>query len=262
MSRRTCWRFFPLLAIWLLLPPLSNAYAGGNLTLAVAANFTDTTASLVETFKASTGHRVTASFGSTGKLYAQIRNGAPFDVFMAADAQRPPRLLESDGMAVPDSRFTYARGGKLVLWSPETAAFISPIAYLSEQPFSRLAIANPKTAPPYGQAAQQVLEHLELWSPLQPKLVRGDSIAQTFQFIASGNAQAGLVALAQVKAWPNQDGTLWRIPQSYYAPPIDQQAILLKRSADNAAAREWLAFLQSPPEAIAIIQDYGYDTAD
>jgi molybdate transport system substrate-binding protein len=161
-------------------------------------------------------------------------------------------------MAVPGSRFTYARG-KLVLWSPETAAFISPIAYLSEQSFSRLAIANPKTAP-YGQAAQQVLEHLELWSPLQPKLVRGDSIAQTFQFIASGNAQAGLVALAQVKAWPNQDGTLWRIPQSYYAP-IDQQAILLKRSADNAAAREWLAFLQSP-EAIAIIQDYGYDTAD
>ena len=255
MSRRTCWRFFPLLAIWLLLP-LSNAYAG-NLTLAVAANFTDTTASLVETFKASTGHRVTASFGSTGKLYAQIRNGAPFDVFMAADAQRP-QLLESEGMAVPGSRFTYARG-KLVLWSPETAAFISPIAYLNEQPFSRLAIANPKTAP-YGLAAQQVLEHLELWSPLQPKLVRGDSIAQTFQFIASGNAQAGLVALAQVKAWPDQDGTLWRIPQSYYAP-IDQQAILLKRGADNAAARDWLAFLQSP-EAAAIIQDYGYDTAD
>ncbi|MGQ7299367.1 molybdate ABC transporter substrate-binding protein [Marinobacter nauticus] len=255
MSRRTCWRFFRLLAIWLLLP-LSNAHAG-NLTLAVAANFTDTTASLVETFEASTGHQVTASFGSTGKLYAQIRNGAPFDVFMAADAQRP-QLLESDGMAVPGSRFTYARG-KLVLWSPETAAFISPIAYLNEQPFSRLAIANPKTAP-YGLAAQQVLEHLELWSPLQPKLVRGDSIAQTFQFIASGNAQAGLVALAQVKAWPDQDGTLWRIPQSYYAP-INQQAILLKRGADNTAARGWLAFLQSP-DAVAIIQGYGYDTAD
>ncbi len=255
MSRRTCWRFFRLLAIWLLLP-LSNTHAG-NLTLAVAANFTDTTASLVGTFEASTGHRVTASFGSTGKLYAQIRNGAPFDVFMAADAQRP-QLLESDGMAVPGSRFTYARG-KLVLWSPETAAFISPIAYLNEQSFSRLAIANPKTAP-YGLAAQQVLEHLELWSPLLPKLVRGDSIAQTFQFIASGNAQAGLVALAQVQAWPNQDGTLWRIPQSYYAP-IDQQAILLERGADNAAARDWLAFLQSP-EAVAIIQDYGYDTGD
>lgn len=255
MSRRTCWRFFRLLAIWLLLP-LSNAHAR-NLTLAVAANFTDTTASLVETFEASTGHQVTASFGSTGKLYAQIRNGAPFDVFMAADAQRP-QLLESDGMAVPGSRFTYARG-KLVLWSPETAAFISPIAYLNEQPFSRLAIANPKTAP-YGLAAQQVLEHLELWSPLQPKLVRGDSITQTFQFIASGNAQAGLVALAQVKAWPDQDGTLWRIPQSYYAP-INQQAILLKRGADNTAARDWLAFLQSP-DAVAIIQGYGYDTAD
>lgn len=255
MSRRTCWRFFRLLAIWLLLP-LSNANAG-NLTLAVAANFTDTTASLVETFEAATGHQVTASFGSTGKLYAQIRNGAPFDVFMAADAQRP-QLLESEGMAVPGSRFTYARG-KLVLWSPETAAFISPIAYLNEQPFSRLAIANPKTAP-YGLAAQQVLEHLELWSPLQPKLVRGDSIAQTFQFIASGNAQAGLVALAQVKAWPDQDGTLWRIPQSYYAP-INQQAILLKRGADNTAARDWLAFLQSP-DAVAIIQGYGYDTAD
>lgn len=207
-------------------------------------------------FEASTGHQVSASFGSTGKLYAQILNGAPFDVFMAADSQRP-KLLESDGVGVSGSRFTYAKG-KLVLWSPKASAFNSPITYLHDQPFSRLAIANPKTAP-YGLAAKQALEHLKLWSSLQAKLVRGDSIAQTFQFIVSGNAQAGLVALSQVKAWSNQDGTVWHIPQSYYAP-IDQQAILLKRGVDNAAARDWLAFLQSP-EAAVIIQSYGYDTA-
>ncbi|HET8848617.1 MAG TPA: molybdate ABC transporter substrate-binding protein [Marinobacter sp.] len=236
---------------------VSHCAVAGSVTLAVAANFTDTTHTLVERFEAATGHTAVVSYGSTGKLYAQIRNGAPYDVFMAADARRPA-LLESDGTGVSGTRFTYARG-TLVLWSPDQNAFGVPAEYLAQQPFSRLAIANPKTAP-YGLAARQVLEHLDLWQALQPKLVRGGSIAQAFQFIASGNAAAGFVALAQVKAWPDQAGTLWQIPQSHY-DPIEQQAILLARAADNVAARDWLAFLKSP-DAIKIIQSDGYDTTD
>ena len=226
-------------------------------TVAVAANFTDTTRTLAERFESSTGHRVVASYGSTGKLYAQIVNGAPYDVFMAADAQRPERL-ENEGAGVAGTRFTYARG-QLVLWSPEPDAFESPQTYLAEQPFDRLAIANPKTAP-YGLAAQQVLEHLALWPALQSRLVRGDSIAQTFQFIASGNAQAGFVALSQINAWPDKNGTVWRIPPDHYEP-IDQQAILLSRARENQAAIDWLAFLKSDA-AIEIIQNDGYDTTD
>ncbi|MGC8120673.1 molybdate ABC transporter substrate-binding protein [Marinobacter sp. VGCF2001] len=255
MRCRTRWHFSGLLAIGLLFHP--GLAIAGQVAVAVAANFTDTTRTLADRFKAATGHQVTASFGSTGKLYAQIRHGAPFDVFMAADMRRPA-LLESDGTGVAGTRFTYARG-KLVLWSPRPAAFTSPMTYLEEQSFARLAIANPKTAP-YGLAARQVLEHLELWAALQSKLVRGDSIAQAFQFIASGNTEAGLVALAQVNAWPEADGTLWAIPQAYYEP-INQQAILLRRGADSTAARDWLDFLRSP-EALNIIQGYGYDTAD
>ena len=236
---------------------ISHSAIAGTVTLAVAANFTDTTRTLTERFEATTGHSTVVSYGSTGKLYAQIRNGAPYDVFMAADAQRP-ELLESEGSGISGTRFTYARG-KLVLWSPAKDAFGAAAEYLEEQPFRRLAIANPKTAP-YGLAARQVLEHMGLWPALQPKLVRGDSIAQTFQFIASGNAPAGFVALAQVNAWPDQTGTLWLIPQDHY-DPIEQQAILLARAADNVAARDWLAFLKSPG-AIKIIQNDGYDTTD
>lgn len=232
----------------------------GEVSLGVAANFTDTTRDLIRRFEADTGHRVSASFGSTGKLYAQIRNGAPFDVFMAADARRP-ELIEQAGAGVPGSRMTYARG-RLALWSPTADAFRRGEAYLEEQSFARLAMANPKTAP-YGLAARQVLEHLDLWQPLQTRLVRGDSIAQAFQFVVSRNAQAGFVAMSQVIAWeaalaPSERGTLWQIPQRLYQP-IDQQAILLAHGADNDAARSWMAFLQSET-AMAIIRDYGYDT--
>lgn len=244
---------------WLLaaLVALSPTVSAGEVAVAVAANFTDTTKSLAELFRKETGHTLSASFGSTGKLYAQIKNGAPFDVFMAADVRRP-ELVESEGDGVAATRFTYARG-KLVLWNPRPNAFDKGADYLQQQPFARLAMANPKTAP-YGLAAQQVMEHVGLFGELQPKLVRGDSIAQTFQFVASGNAQAGFVALSQVKAWPEGKGTLWSIPQEFYQP-IDQQAILLKRGQNNEAAAAWLDFLKSPA-AIRIIRDYGYDTAD
>lgn len=241
----------------LLLTAAGSGVSATEVSLGVAANFTDTTRELIQAFEASTDHTVSASFGSTGKLYAQIRNGAPYHVFMAADVQRPERI-EQEGAGVPGTRFTYARG-KLVLWSPEPDAFDSPQAYLAGGDFQRLAIANPKTAP-YGLAAQQVLQALELWQPLQPRLVRGDSIAQAFQFVATGNARAGFVALSQVRAWPEQNGRSWPVPQRLYQP-IEQQAILLSQGANNDAARAWLAFLQTGT-AHDIIRRFGYDTPD
>ncbi|MBC7183041.1 MAG: molybdate ABC transporter substrate-binding protein [Marinobacter sp.] len=245
-----------ILALALLLSGAAMKGAlAGEVSIAVAANFTDTTRELVEKFEAESGHTASASFGSTGKLYAQIRNGAPFDVFMAADEHRPT-LIEQQRAGVPGSRFTYARG-KLVLWSPTQDAFDNAETYLAEQPFARLAIANPKTAP-YGLAARQVLEHLGHWESLQGKLVRGDSIAQAFQFVATRNAQAGFLALSQVKSWPDQEGSLWQVPQDYYQP-IDQQVILLSRGTSNEAALAWIDFLRSDT-AIAIIRDYGYDS--
>lgn len=250
-------RMFRTLALILLSGSAIAGAMAGEVSLGVAANFTDTTRELAKRFETETGHTVSASYGSTGKLYAQIKNGAPFDVFMAADVRRPA-LIEEEQAGVPGTRFTYARG-KLALWSPEAAPFDNAESYLAQQPFSRLAIANPKTAP-YGHAAQQVLEHLNQWEALQPKLVRGESIAQAFQFVVSRNAQAGFVALSQVKAWQEDEGTLWNVPQTYYQP-IDQQAILLKHGADKAAATAWMDFLKSDT-AIAIIRSYGYDTTN
>jgi molybdate transport system substrate-binding protein len=225
----------------------------GELSVAVAANFTDATRDIVPLFEKATGHSVKVSFGSTGKLYAQIEHGAPFEVFLAADSKRPKRT-ESRGLAVPGSRFTYAMG-KLALWSPQADAFSDAEAYLKRGSFRRAAIANPKTAP-YGLAAKQVMEYLDVWNTLKPKLVRGDSIAQTFQFTATGNAEVGFVALSQVTAWNKSEGTMWAIPQAYYAP-IEQQAVLLKRGSDNPAAKAFLDFLKSD-EARAVITGYGY----
>lgn len=223
--------------------------------IAVAANFTDTTRNLIAAFGEETGLQAEASYGSTGKLYAQIDNGAPFDVFLAADRRRP-ELLEENGQGVPGTRFTYARG-KLVLWSPVPDTFDDPKDWLESGAFARLAIANPKTAP-YGLAAREVLTEMGLWDSLQSRLVRGDSIAQTFQFVATTNAQSGFVALSQVRAWDHKDGSLWLIPQSYYSP-INQQAILLTRSEKNDAARQWLDFLRSD-KARRIIEAAGYET--
>jgi len=240
----------------LLLALIISSFAQAvDVRIAVAANFTDTTRELIEAFAEVTGLEASASFGSTGKLYAQIENGAPFDVFLAADSRRP-ELLEENGGGIAGTRFTYARG-KVVLWSPEPDTFSDPKAWLSSGKFARLAIANPKTAP-YGFAAQEVLSGLSLWEPLQPRLVRGDSIAQTFQFVATANAAAGFVALSQVRAWPKKEGSLWLIPQNLYSP-IDQQAILLSFGKDNDAAHQWLKFLQGE-KARKIIETYGYET--
>ncbi|MEN8169655.1 MAG: molybdate ABC transporter substrate-binding protein [Pseudomonadota bacterium] len=243
-----------LFLIILILTSILLPAAGKSETLhlAVAANFTDVTRIVVPLFEKHTDHNVKVSFGSTGKLYAQIVHGAPFDIFLAADEARPRRLAE-EGYAVKGSGFTYARG-RLVLWSADKNLFNKGEAFLRDDSFRKLAIANPSTAP-YGLAAQQVLQHLGIWEALSAKLVRGDSISQAFQFTATGNAELGLVAASQVKAWP-QPGSQWVIPDDYYQP-ISQQAVLLKRGEQNAAAVAFISFLRSN-EARTIIRDYGY----
>jgi molybdate transport system substrate-binding protein len=241
------------LTILLLCSLLSGRLLADEVSVAVAANFTDAGRQLAPLFEQATGHRLKISYGSTGKLYAQIENGAPFEVFLAADSARPLKAEEA-GLAVPGSRFVYARG-RLALWSTKADLFDGGEAYLQQAGFTHLAIANPKTAP-YGLAAQQVLEHLGIWSTLQSRLVRGDSIAQTFQFVATGNAEAGFVAYSQVKAWSGEAGSVWLIPQDYYVP-IEQAAVLLQKGAANPAAQAFLDFLKSDA-AREVIEGYGY----
>jgi len=221
--------------------------------LAVATNFHAATQELASEFERTTGHSTRISYGSTGKLYAQIVQGAPFDVFLAADHLRPERLVK-EGLAEPGTRFTYAVG-RLVLWSPQPEAITDPEIFLTARSSQRLAIANPATAP-YGLAAQQVLQKLGLWEKLGPALVRGESIAQTFQFVATGNARGGFVAAAQLVD-RNQKGSAWMVPANMHQP-IAQQAVLLDRGRNNAAARAWMAFLKTP-DASATIRSHGYD---
>lgn len=231
---------------------LSTAQAE-EVLVAISANFTGAARAIALQFEQQTGHTLKISYGSTGKLYAQIVNGAPYEVFLAADSKHPGKA-EASGLAVLGSRFTYAKG-RLVLWSADAAEFENGEDYLRQMKYHHLAIANPKTAP-YGLAAKQVLQHLALWDDLQKKVVRGDSIAQTFQFLVSGNAQAGFVAYSLVNQWRGQNGSLWIIPEDYYQPVV-QQAVLLNKGLKNPAAQAFMAFLHSP-KARAIISDFGY----
>lgn len=223
------------------------------LHIAVASNFTHAIKALAKNFEEKTGHRVVLSFGSTGKLYAQIIHGAPYDVFFAADSKRPV-LLEKNGQALPGSRFTYATG-KLVLWSPRQQLVDTKGKVLNRQDLRHLAIANPDLAP-YGRAARQVLQHEGLWLTLQARLVRGENIGQAYQFIKSGNVELGFVAFAQVQ-YPGHPatGSWWEIPESLYSP-IEQQAVLLK---DNPAASDFLQYVKHDASR-ALIRSYGYGT--
>lgn len=245
------------LLIVLLFVSLSNLSIADEVSVAVAANFTEAARKIADEFEQSSGHHTRLSFGSTGQLYTQITNGAPFEVFLAADAARPENA-EQEGYAVSGSRFTYARGA-LVLWSPKPNLFDDGETWLEHGEYGRIAIANPKTAP-YGLAAQQVLQKLGLRDRLDGELARGNSIAQTFQFAATGNADAGFVALSQVianEAAGNVDaGSVWTIPADDYAP-IEQQAVLLRKGENNPAARAFIAFMKSAA-ARAIIGGYGY----
>lgn len=230
-----------------------TAAVADEIRVAVASNFTSTIKEITRLFEQHSGHKVTLVFGSTGKHYAQIKNGAPFDIYLAADVQRP-KLLEAEGMVQPGSRFTYAIG-KLVLWSPERKA-VDPAGNVLEQgDFRHLAIANPKLAP-YGKAAREVLQNRGLWQVLQERFVRGENIGQTFQFVKSGNAELGFISLSQIKR-PGKfmPGSQWEISQSLYSP-IEQQAVLLK---DNDLARAFMLFMRSE-EALKIIRSYGYGT--
>ncbi|MEW8506446.1 MAG: molybdate ABC transporter substrate-binding protein [Candidatus Thiodiazotropha sp.] len=233
---------------WILTPVKAE-----EVMIAVAANFIDASRELAPLFEQATGYTTRISYGSTGKLYSQIEHGAPFEILLAADTLRPIKA-EEEGLAVPGSRFVYAKG-RLVLWSLKPGLFNDAERYLSDGAFNHLALANPKTAP-YGLAADQVMNRLGLLDGLTPKLVRGESIAQTFQFVATGNAEAGFVALAQIKEWEGEAGTLWEVPADYYAP-IDQAAVLLKKGAANPAAIAYLEFIRSDT-ARKVIERYGY----
>lgn len=241
-----------LLSAWWLLQP-TTAHADV-VAVAVAANFNTTLAALAPGFTAATGHTLRVSAGSTGKLANQIVAGAPFDVLLAADAETPQKLVTS-GHAVVGSTVTYAIG-ELVLWSAQPGLVDPQGAVLASDRFQKLAIANPKLAP-YGQAALQVLQAKGLHSMLAPKLVMGDSLAQTYQFTVTGNAELGFVALSQVLQ-PGQPiaGSFWRVPATLYST-IRQDAVLLKPGLQQPAAAALLAYLQTAA-AKALIQQHGY----
>lgn len=239
------------LLITLLLSALSGSVLADNVRIAVASNFTTAAQALSAAFTQKTKHTVQISSGSTGKLYIQIRHGAPFDLLLAADMERPYKLY-TEGYTNTEP-FTYATG-ELVLWSRDLSGVADGIDILSGSSVKRLAIANAKTAP-YGKAAQEVLNNLKAthnsW-----KLIRGDNIAQTYQFAASGNVDAAFVARAQIVL--DKRGFTWKVPQSLYSP-IKQGAILLKHGANNSAAKAFYRFLSSD-EAKSVIQRYGYIT--
>jgi molybdate transport system substrate-binding protein len=225
-----------------------GAARGSEVHVAVATNFAATARALGEAYRAETGHAVVVSDGSTGKLYAQIVSGAPFEAFLAADAERP-RRLEAEGHAVPGSRFAYAIG-RLVLWSPDPARVTGADALAGD--FRHLAIANPELAP-YGAAAREVLVKLGHWERLQPRLVRGEDVGQAFQFVATGNAELGFIALSQLAPGA---GSRWIVPAEAYTP-VEQHAVLLAPGRDDPAAAAFLAFLRGA-RARALIERAGY----
>ncbi len=223
--------------------------------VAVAANFSAAMQRIALDFERDTGHKALLSFGSTGKFYAQIREGAPFEVFLAADDETPARL-EKDGDTVPGSRFTYAIG-RLALWSRQPGKVDDAGAVLGSESIDRLAIADPRLAP-YGAAALEVMRNLGLEARLRPKLVQGESIGQAYQFVASGNATLGFVALSQVQVDGRlKAGSAWVVPTSLYTP-IRQDAVVLTRGRDNAAALALIDYLRRPSTR-AVIQGFGYD---
>jgi molybdate transport system substrate-binding protein len=233
-------------------PDSSPAPTARQIHVAVASNFAEPIKEIAERFETTSGHAIVVSLGSTGKLHAQIKHGAPYHVFLAADAAAPASL-EADSAAVAQSRCTYAVG-RIVLWSP-TENLVDPRGdILKSASFHHLAIANPRLAP-YGRAAQQVLEALGVWENVEPKLVYGENIAQTLQFVQTGAAELGFIAYSQLKR-PGADlpGSYWEPPQPMYAR-IDQQAILIR---EDPIARSFLDFIRREP-ALTIIRSYGYD---
>ena len=235
----------------LLLMASAGQLPAEEIRVAVASNFTNAMKELVRRFELNSGHKVKLIFGSTGKHYAMIKNGAPFDAFFAADVKRP-KLLEQEKIAQPGSRFTYAVG-KIVLWSPKPNYVDAGGRVLEQKQFRYIAAANPKLAP-YGKAAKEVLQARGLWQGLRSQMVRGENIGQTYQFVKSGNAELGFVAASQVKR-PGYTikGSMWEVPQSLYTP-IEQQAVLLRGSS---AAQAFMTYVKSS-ESRQVISGFGY----
>lgn len=218
--------------------------------VAVAANFTAPVKEIAAAFRQKTGHEAVLSFGSSGQFFTQITQAAPFGVFLSADQERPKKLADT-GLAVPESRFTYAIG-KLVLWSKKPG-YVNGEATLRSAGFAKLSICNPAAAP-YGEAAVETMKSLKLYDALKAKFVVGADITQAFQFVDTGNAEVGFVAASQLTG--DVGGSRWLVPQELYKP-IRQDAVLLKKGADSSAAKAFLQFLKGP-EAHAIIEKYGY----
>ncbi len=221
--------------------------------VAVAANFTEPAKEIAAAFAKATGHRAVLSFGSSGAFYTQMSHGAPFEVFLSADADRPKKA-EQDGIGVPGSRFSYAVG-RLVLYSTRPGLVDEGGGVLRRGGWNKLAIADPAAAP-YGLAAVQAMRRLGVLAPLAPRLVKGSSITQAYDFVATDAAELGFVALSQVINRPG--GSRWVVPATLHAP-IDQQAILLWNGAKNPAATAFMKFLRGPA-AVAVIRRYGYET--
>ncbi|MBU0656127.1 MAG: molybdate ABC transporter substrate-binding protein [Gammaproteobacteria bacterium] len=234
---------------------MTNTAVADDVHVAVASNFSKPLQEIGTKFKAATGHDIKVSAGATGKLYAQIENGAPFEVFISADSKTPKKLVEAK-QAEADSQFTYAFG-TLVVWSNKDGYVDDKGEVLKTGEFQHLAIANPKTAP-YGTAGMEVLEKLGLKDAVTPKLVQGENITQTYDFVSTGNAELGFVALSQVsKDGKLKSGSAWQVPEEMYTP-MAQDAVLLSKGKDNAAAKALLDYLKGE-DAQAIISSYGYE---
>ena len=233
---------------------LSPLASSATVHIAVASNFSNTIKSLITPFEKQSGNSVIASYGSSGQLYAQIRNGAPYEVFLSADQLRP-NLLIQDGYADSSNGFIYAQG-QIVLWSPNKTNHLNKQTLISERRDGLLAIANPKHAP-YGSAAIQILKQLNVYQAWKKRLITGQNIAQTQQFIASKNVSFGFICYSQVAALPpDEQGAYWLVPTHYYKPLL-QQLVILKKGQHNPAALRFIKFLKSP-QAQAIILRHGY----
>lgn len=246
-------RFISALLTSLLL--VATAARADQVLVAVAANFTAPFNKLAAEFEKDSGHQLVASFGSTGKFYAQIRNGAPFEVLLAADDETPAKLVK-EGAAVAGSPFSYAIG-KLVLWSAKPGVVDAKGEVLKGNTFQHLALADPRLAP-YGAASVEVMKKLGVYDSLAPKLVTGETLAQVYQFVSSGNSELGFVALSQVLKDGKIDGSSWVVPAELHTP-IRQDAVLLNPGQGKAGPLALLKYLQGA-KAQAIIKAYGYDT--
>ncbi|HXU92702.1 MAG TPA: molybdate ABC transporter substrate-binding protein [Gallionella sp.] len=233
---------------------MSSQVKAGEVTAAVASNFAAPMERIVAQFQHDTGHTVKVSLGSSGKFYSQIKQGAPFDVFLAADEEMPQRLVQ-EGLAVGGTCFVYAEG-KLVLWSAQPGLVDAQGAVLRKGGYTKLAIADPRLAP-YGMAGKESLERLGLWNAIQGRVVTGENVTQTYQYAATGNADLGFVALSQVmRDGRVTEGSYWLVPSELYTP-IRQSSVLLSGAKDKAAAQALLNYLKGEPAKV-VIRSFGY----